>query len=207
MDDFLTKNLQCRLCAREFSSLSVRKSMQPILKTESDFCTIYERETPYFYTVFVCPGCGYAFNEAFTRKPGDHLRKKLVILPDFFSGKRGPSTAQLAYKRAIECARLQRESDLVLAGLYLHLAWIHRLKKEEAREKEALGQSLAYYLGAFEGPDPIDSSRVMYLIGELNRRLGNPKEAVIWYSRVANDKNCSQAMRHRSREAWQSLRD
>jgi hypothetical protein len=206
-DDFITKDLTCRLCGKQFNSLVVRKSAQPVLKTDSDFCIHYERETPYFYNVFVCPACGYAFLESFEKKPGTKMREKLTPLPDFFSDKRDAPTAQLAYKRAIECAKMQKESDMVLASLYLQLSWIMRVKGDEKAEKEAQGEALAYYKGVYEESDLEDASRVMYLIGELNRRLGYLKEAVYWYSRVANDKNSNQATRRMARDAWQSLRD
>lgn len=206
MDDFLAKDLTCLLCGEGFTSLAVRKSRQPVLKTDSDFCMYYEREVPYFYHVYVCPHCGYAFLESFKKKPPGSMLEKITSLPDFFAGKRDAATAELAYRRAIECATLQREGDEVMASLYLQLAWVNRLRGEKEKEKENLGEALAYYIGVYENSDLEDASRVMYLIGELNRRLGDFKKAVFWFSRVANDSGCSQAMRHRARQGWQSLK-
>ncbi|MGM0652770.1 MAG: DUF2225 domain-containing protein [Bacillota bacterium] len=206
MEDFLTKEITCRLCGNGFKSLAVRRSKQTVKSTESDFQAIYERETPYFYYVFVCPNCGYAFMESFKNNPAESMQEKLTPLPDFFSEKRDAATAELAYKRALECARLQREKDAVLASLYLHMAWINRLRGEEEKEKANMAHALSHYIGVYESSDQVDISRVMYLIGELNRRLGNDKEAVQWFSRVVNDDNSSQAMRYRARQAWQALR-
>lgn len=207
LQDFLKKEYSCNLCSNSFTSLTVKKIAQPVSKTDTDFCVYYERETPYFYHVFVCPECGYAFTESFKKKPAENMRQQISPLPDFFSEKRDAPTAQLAYKRAIECARLQRESDTVLASLYLQLSWILRIKGDQAGEKNAQQEALAYYKGAYEGSDLEDASKVMYLIGELYRRLGDQKEAIYWYSRVANDKKSNQAMRRMAREAWQSLRE
>jgi len=134
------------------------------------------------------------------------MKAKLTPLPDFFSEKRDAATAELAYKRAIECALMQREADDIMASLYLQMAWINRLRGDQEKEKTNMGHALSHYTGVYESSDLADVSRVMYLIGELNRRLGNNKEAVQWFSRVANDNNCSQAMRHRARQAWQILR-
>jgi uncharacterized protein len=207
MEDFYTKDLTCELCGREFPSLLVRKSKQAVTKTDSDFCAYYEGEVPYFYHVFICPACGYAFLESFTKKPGNKMKEKLSPLPDFFSGKRDAPTAQLAYKRAIECAKMQREDDAVLASLHLQLGWICRLTGDEQKELAALREALGHYVAVYESSNLPDASKVMYLIGELNRRLGNLKEAVFWYSKVAGDEKCSAAMRRRARDAWQSLRN
>lgn len=207
MEDFLKKEQSCKLCKNKFTSFAVRKSKQPVEKSDSDFCMYYERQTPFFYHVFICPDCGYAFLESFKKEPHDKMLETLTSLPDFFSEKRDASAAELLYKRAIECAKLQREDDQVLAGLYHHLAWIYRYKGDEEKEKAALGEALGYYRGVYENMDIEDPSKVMYLIGDLNRRLGNKREAVNWFSRVANDRKANQAMRHRSREAWQQLRE
>jgi hypothetical protein len=54
----------------------------------------------------------------------------------------------------------------------------------------------------------INNARLMYLIGELHRRLDEPYEAVKWFARVVNDKRIMDAgMIKASREAWQSLRE
>ncbi|MNI97829.1 hypothetical protein D3C73_1565510 [compost metagenome] len=53
-----------------------------------------------------------------------------------------------------------------------------------------------------------NNARLLYLIGELNRRVGNNHEAVKWFSRVINDKNIvDSAMIHASREQWKLLRE
>jgi len=134
------------------------------------------------------------------------MKEKLTALPDFFSDKRDAASAELAYKRAIECAKMQREEDAVLASLYLQMAWINRLRGDEEKEKVNMEQALAHYVDVYEKSELEDASKVMYLIGELNRRLKREKDAIFWFSRVVNDDKSSQAMRHRARQAWQMLR-
>ncbi len=209
MDDFYTKQQSCKLCSCEFETLVARKSKQPVLKTDSDFCTYYERETPFYYNIFVCPRCSYAFLDSF-KKPGDKVQEKLKNnlkpLEDDFSGRRDHELAEKAFLQAIEVAKLQREGDTVLASLYLQLAWIYRFRGEEESEKAMLEEALSYYVEVYEKSDLEDVSKVLYLLGELNRRLDRAKEAVFWFSKVANDEACNEAMRHRARQAWQSLR-
>lgn len=202
MDELYKKNMQCKLCEKKFTSLGVRRSKQQVASTDSDFCIHYKGEVPYFYFVLVCPECGYAFLESF-KNPPDSMRDRLRPMPDMFSGRRNSMSAELAFKRAVECAKMQKESDAVLASLYLHLAWIYRGRGEEEKEKEMLAEALGYYNDVYEKSDIEDPSRVMYLVGELHRRLGRSKEAVFWFSRVVNDKEANPAMRNRARTAWQ----
>ena len=207
MDDFMKKEQTCKVCTKKFTSLLVRKSKQPVVKSDSDFCLYYEKETPFFYHVFICPECGYTFLESFKKDPPPGLREKLTSLPDVFSEKRDASAAELLYKRAIDIARQQKEDDQVLASLHHYLAWAYRFKGDKEKEKTTLSEALAYYRGVYENINVDDPFKVMYLIGDLYGRLGDKNEAVKWFSRVANDKSASQAMRHRSREAWQQLRE
>ncbi len=209
MDDFFTKQLSCKLCESEFEALVARKSKQPVLKADSDFCTHYEREIPFYYNIFVCPRCSYAFLESF-KKPTDQIQEKLKNnlkpLEGDFSGRRDHDLAEKAFLQVIEVAKLQREGDTVLASLYLQLAWIYRFRGDEESEKAMLEEALNYYADVYEKSDLEDVSKVLFLLGELNRRLGRAKEAVFWFSKVANDEACSEAMRHRARQAWQGLR-
>jgi len=207
MEDFLTKDLTCRLCGNEFSSLAVRKSKQMVTKRDNDFCFHYAREVPFYYNVFICPECGYGFLESFEKEPGEKMKEKIAPLEEDYSGKRDNYLAEKAYQRAIECARMQKEGFAVLASLYLQLAWIYRFREDIENEQTMLSEALGYYIDVYEKSDLADASRVMYLIGELNRRLGNNKEAVFWFSRVANDQECKEAMRRLARQAWQSLRE
>jgi len=207
MEDFLNKDLTCRLCDKEFSATVVRKSKQQVLKKDGDFCFHYAKEVPFYYNVFICPHCGYGFLESFEKEPGAGMREKIAPLPEDYSGRRDNDLAEKAYLRAIECAKMQKENFAVLASLYLQLAWIYRFREDGEKEQAALNEALGYYIDVYEKTDMGDPSKIMYLIGELHRRLGKEKEAVKWFSRVANDKEGNQAMRRLARNAWQSLRE
>jgi len=66
--------------------------------------------------------------------------------------------------------------------------------------KKALeGLSDAYYTEAF----PIygmDKYSAMYLIGELNRRLGNPEDSLVWFSNVITTPNVKQNLKELARD-------
>jgi len=66
--------------------------------------------------------------------------------------------------------------------------------------KQALeGLSDAYYAEAF----PIygmDKYSAMYLIGELNRRLGNTEDSLVWFSNVITTPNVKQNLKELARD-------
>jgi hypothetical protein len=53
-----------------------------------------------------------------------------------------------------------------------------------------------------------NDARLLYLIGELNRRTGNFSDAVKWFSRLINDQRIMDAaMIRAAREQWALLRE
>ena len=70
-----------------------------------------------------------------------------------------------------------------------------------------MGYSLESYIRVFEleGVGANDA-RLLYLIGEIHRRLGQFQEAVQWFSRVVQDeKIMDAAMIRASREQWKLI--
>ena len=58
-----------------------------------------------------------------------------------------------------------------------------------------------------EGMD-LNNARLMYLMGELNRRLKRFPDAVKWFSRIINDRKIMDAgMIRASREQWITTRE
>jgi uncharacterized protein len=54
----------------------------------------------------------------------------------------------------------------------------------------------------------VNNARLMYLMGELHRRLGEYHEAVKWFSKVINDKRImDSAMIRACREQWVQTRE
>jgi len=76
-------------------------------------------------------------------------------------------------------------------------------------EDRFLKHALEAYTSLFEGAESeLNDAKLMYLIGELNRRLGNYHEAVRWFSRVVHDKRIMDAnMIRASREQWALITD
>lgn len=195
------KKVKCPFCGTEFETTRMRSSVIKVKEKMTDFGNIYDGECAYLYAVTVCPECTFAaINKEFDTIRADYEPKVLeatkkihqsnVKKPDIF--KTGHSTPEMAAKRhelAIAFTRMRRYSDIgTLAGLCMHLVWIYRLAENHEKEKAAMAEALKAYKDFHEKggdlPDKIGEPGILYLIGELHRRLGDYKEARRYYERA-----------------------
>ncbi|HHU77192.1 MAG TPA: DUF2225 domain-containing protein [Firmicutes bacterium] len=205
------KSFTCLACGHDFKSPKVRRSKYVVSKVDTDFCTYYKKENPLYYNVNICPVCGYGFTEGFTEpgeKTKEELKNKIFKFNIDFTGKRSIDLAILSYRRAIDCALLQRAKNILLAGLTLHTAWLYRFSGDGEPEKKYLAEALNYYKEAYERDTDVQNiGRMLYLMGDLSRRLGNDREAILFFTRVINDKSINDAgIIRMSRERWQDMR-
>lgn len=205
----------CICCEQTFQTSRVRVSFKKSAKTDTDFCIHYKTVNPDYYVVRVCPFCGFSFSENFSDRFTP--KQKQLYLDKLgrnwngldLTGERDWNGAVQSYKLALLCAQIKEEKDRVIAGLLHHIAWLYRYKDNKEQEMRFLQFALDAYVKVFEieGAD-VNNARLMYLIGELNRRLGNYQKAVLWFGRVINDKKIMDAaMIRASREQWVQTRE
>ena len=216
LEPLYTIKIQCVCCERTFETSRVRQSFKKAIRTDSDFCAYYkEGHNPDYYVVRVCPDCGFASTENSLAVLNEVQRKlyreKLGSswTARDYGGKRTWEQALQSYKLALLCAQIVRDKERIIAGLLQHIAWLYRYKDESEQELRFLRYALDSYVRVYEVEGgSVNNARLMYLIGELNRRLDEPYEAVKWFSRVIHDKRIvDAAMIRASREQWQLLRE
>lgn len=207
--------VDCTCCEQTFQTSRVRPSFRKPVRTDSDFCIHYKSFNPDYYVVRVCPFCGFAFTENFSeRMTSKHkqlyyekLGKNWNALD--LTGERDWNAAVQSYKLALLCAQIKEEKDRVIAGMLHHIAWLYRYKGDTEQEKRFLEFALEAYVKVFEteGAD-VNNARLMYLIGEIHRRLGDYRKAVLWFGKVINDKKImDSAMIRACREQWALIRE
>lgn len=180
-----------------------------MLKRDSDFCIHYRGENPIFYSVYVCPKCGYGFTGNFTPpKEKEIFKTEINPLADDLCCSRSVEKAIVAYQTALKCALLGKERETIIAGLHLHLAWLNRFMNNKDEEMKNLKKALEYYEKAVETDRNLENpATVYYLIGEINRRIGDKRKAVKFFAHIINDKNINDPNIIRmSRERWQEIR-
>lgn len=203
-------NVRCSHCKYAFQTSRVRPSFRKGMGTDSDFCVHYKDHNPDYYVVRVCPACGYSFSESFTDSWTDTQAAefKARVANQWgerdYGGERSWEDALETYKLALISAQIKGERERVVAGLLHHIAWLYRYKEQDDNEQKFLKFALDSYTIVYETEEmDYNNVRLMYLLGELNRRLRNYHEAVKWFSRIINDKRIMDAaMIRQSREQW-----
>ncbi len=186
---------------------------------DSDFCTHYQEVNPNFYSVWVCPHCGYAGYDAYfdqlaqgsCDKIAEFLASREVHVD--FSGQRTCEDAIKTFKLALFFATLANFSNSRMATLYLRLGWLYREGQQQSEELEALAKAREYYeLALLKERTPIgnmSSITIEYLIGELYRLTGKLDEALSYLGKVVADRQAQSERRvlEMAREAWHKARD
>ncbi|HYE83455.1 MAG TPA: DUF2225 domain-containing protein [Clostridia bacterium] len=212
-DSLYSKKVTCPICGKQFSSMKAKLNACKVEKKDEDFCTHYVDLNPMYYEIFVCPFCAYSATE---NSFGELNEKEIKLLKEAFSGRtvgrsfcieRGLNDAIAACKLAIHTAELRNAKASVLAGLCLKLAWFYRFAGDKQEEK-FLEYALKNYLEAFNVEEcPIGNLNeisMMYLLGELSRRLGKLNEAIVWFGKAVASPERGQNPRIEklAREQW-----
>lgn len=186
---------ECPVC-NSLVRITKTKSRLTIVDQDSDFCMKYKEINPYYYTVALCPHCGYAASENLFLKLTEQqitefkmLLKNYHVLVDF-SGERTCDQAIIAIKIAIYYAEQLNLGKGNLANLYLKLAWLYREKRDRIQELYSLEKALENFetilerdTGMNTNMDPIT---LEYLVAELKRRTSRIDEALRAFGKVMN---------------------
>lgn len=205
----------CPHCASSFESSRVRPSFKKAARTDTDFCVHYKEINPDYYVVRVCPFCGFASTENSLNKlkPAQKEAFKAKVAGHWtyrdMGGERNWEEALYTYKLALLSCQTVGEKGRVTAGLLHHIAWLYRYNGDEEQEKRFLQYALEEYTRTFETESgELNNARLMYLLGELNRRLKQYNPAVRWFSRVVNDRRIMDSgMIRACREQWAQTRE
>ncbi|OEF96492.1 DUF2225 domain-containing protein [Desulfuribacillus alkaliarsenatis] len=210
-------SVTCPNCTFESKTSKVRSSFVKTKKTDTDFCIHYEGENPDFYLVRVCIACGYAYTDNFKFTTlGKQLQERLnsIITQKWnnhdYGGRRTLKDAITVYKLALLCAQLTEQSDVIIGGLCFKLACFYRFKDNVEQEQRFLQYALDSYMNFFQNESNVNvnEAKMIYLMAEIQRRLGDYRGAVKWFDKVIKDKSITDVgIIRKSREQWQVARD
>jgi uncharacterized protein len=195
------KQINCPVCNEKFEITKVKSKACKISSRDTDFCIYYEGINPILYDIFVCGNCGYAAQadkfETISLHDADIVLKD--ITPKWhkrsFVGERNIDNALVAFKLALYNLQLRMARNSDIAKLCLRIAWLYRLNKDN-KEHEFLEFALRAYTNAFQTEnfpiEKLDENTCMFMIGELNRRVGKLEESVKWFSRLISSPEARQ---------------
>lgn len=214
---FYDKKMKCLYCGSPFVTRRVRSRFSVPYKVDSDFCPHYRdgNYNPHFYFVNVCPECGFAFSEEFSEqfplgtRDAIQLRITKKWTKRDFGQIRDFKQAAEAYMLSILAGSLKKEKNSVMAGLSLRLAWLYRGEDIVDQEKRFLSLALKSYEESFLYSDFTGTSmselKVLFMVGELSRRLGQHDKAVLYFSKIIQHKeaNAEPKIVNLARKQWQ----
>ncbi|GBF12115.1 DUF2225 domain-containing protein [Tepidibacillus sp. HK-1] len=217
MDEvFYEKKVKCLYCKEDFKTLKMRQSKTKVIKRDADYCPYYEGVNPLFYEVNVCPHCGFAFTDSFSpirelknnRIKQDYIDK--IQVPQLCK-KRSIQDAIYCYKLALYTATILEEQNFIIANLCMRIAWINRYLQNKEEELRFLKNALDTYYEIYETEDldkiPMDKYTFIYLIGELQGRLGDYEKMRRWFSMIFEDKNVTPKILKMARDRWNEYKE
>ncbi|MFT8342404.1 MAG: DUF2225 domain-containing protein [Clostridium beijerinckii] len=209
LNHLFDKQIVCPVCNSHFKAKTVKSKSPRVISKDSDFFIRYSVVNPYFYDVLICNSCGYAAMRSDFEKLKLH-KKELVLSnvtpkwkPREYPHILDEKLAIERYKLALLNAMLIDLPNSTKGMISLKIAWMYRLLDNSTQEtlflKQALeGFNTAYMTEIF----PIyglQRDSLMYLLGELNRRLGNNQDALQWYSKTIVNTNSSYKIKEMAR--------
>lgn len=215
VDVLYDKKLRCLYCDANFITKRVRQSRVRLIKRDADFCHQYEGENPYFYEVNVCPHCGFAFTDSFSPlrpEKKEAIKKEYLARIEVLDlcGPRKPQAALLSFKLGLLFANFLEEPMTTIAGLLMRIAWFWRYQGKEEEEKKYLAKALEVYEKTYLTQDldrlPMGKTKLIYLIAELNGRLGKYEEARRWFNMLFSEKNVAPSLNKLAREQWEEYK-
>lgn len=204
------RQVTCPVCENTFKARAVKTSSYRVIKQDSDLFINYALVNPYFYDVWICNSCGYsAMKNDFNKIRNfqiDSIKQKITSK---WHGKNYSDVYDINI--AIERYKLSLLNYFVMdaksskkAMNCLKLAWMYRILEDKTNETIFLKHALEGFNDAYFNEDfPIygmDKFTCMYLIGELNRRVGNSTEALNWFSKVIVTQSVPQRLKDRTRD-------
>lgn len=204
------KTVTCPVCNSTFKTTCVKSKTPRIESKDSDFFIRYTKKVnPYFYDVWLCNSCGYAAMKSDFENLRT-FRKELVMsnispkwTPREYPRILDEKNAIERYKLALLNAMLTSSPDSTKAMISLKIAWMFRLLEDSNSEHTFLRQALEGFKDAYKNePFPIygmQRDSFMYLLGELNRRLGHDQDALLWFSKTIVNTNASYRVKEMAR--------
>ncbi|MFP4687252.1 MAG: DUF2225 domain-containing protein [bacterium] len=214
-----SKELTCPICLKQFKTKRARRSKVVIAGQDSDFCPRYKSEdNPIFYDPTICPKCGYGAMKDDFEDITDH--QKIAVLKNItpkwnkrnYGGRRNVADAIECYRHILENARVMHKKASTLATICMRLAWCYRYN-QDPREDQFVRLALKHYQAAYEKEKlpikKLNAITLLYIIGELNRRLGNTDKALQYFSRVVEHPKRfkNQRIEKMAREQWHKIKD
>lgn len=211
------KTYSCPVCNRSFKARSVKIGKIRLVGKDTDLMPFYENINPLFYDVAICPYCGYGAMISYFDKLRSYQAELILknITPKF-KPKAYPNIYDVdiaieRFKYSLLICAVKNAKSSEKAYNCLKLSWMYRLKNDSENELRFLEFALIGFKEAFEKESfPIcnmDQHTLMYLIGEIARRLGKNDEALLWFGKVIVSRSVKPRIKDMAREQKELIKN
>lgn len=212
-NDLMQKDYDCPICRNRFKASRPRMAKLKLVGVDNDFRPYYEGLDVINYEVVVCNSCGFtALNNTFSDFNTLNIERtrmglRTINVSKSYTIEVTSTEAAERYLAAIQLLEHRQTTDSQYYYLYLRLAWIYRvLDDEDALENEflALRKALFYLEAAYKTEEipffDMDKSNIVFLIGELARRVGDYEKANLYIGKAVFDPLSTEELRDRAKE-------
>lgn len=221
MDEALyLKNLRCNICKNNFKTIKIKSSKLRTVKRDTDFCIHYDGYCPYVYEINVCPYCGYAFSDSSNAKIPKELKIQFIneITKSWkkknYCGERTYLKGVEAYKLAILAGQITKVNKSKISAMCMRIAWIYRIHNDTKGEQRFLKSSVnvleeAFGCEDFSGQGSMDITTAVYLLGEINYRIGEYSKSLKWFNLCLSkyiNRNRRDATTKMIRDRWSDIK-
>ena len=217
---YYQKDIECLHCKQKFKTTKVRSKFIKVESHHTDFQPIYENKeiNPLLYNIFVCEHCGFSFTDEFTKyfAPGvkEIIQEQIANkwAPRTYGNERTIEEGIMTYKLGILSGTLKKEKFVNMAGLALRTAWLYRLQDKQAEETRFLEIARNRYAESYSNDDyngtQMSESRMLYLIAELSRKIGDIEYATRYFSKVIEKQSSSlePTIIEMAKDRWHEIR-
>lgn len=216
-DNLYLKTIKCPVCKKETEIPYPRKGSFRSNKTDTDFMKYYEGLDLSFYSISYCSECGYA---ALSSSFDDITENQRELIIEKISSKWSDDLTKEEYtiddaiklhKLALLNAMVKEAKSGEKALLCLRLSWLYRLKGDKENESRFQKSAVMSFESAYQTETlPIgglDKWHLLYLIGELYRRLGNMEKANIYFGQVLSSTSVPYKLKEMVRDMRELIKE
>ncbi|HBT39872.1 MAG: DUF2225 domain-containing protein [Pseudothermotoga sp.] len=214
MRTFWNKNYVCPVCKNQFEAVRIFSDAIKIKNRESDLKPVYDGVNVLMFQLVSCPKCLYtSFEDDF----GDltslqaetiaRMHEKLKQIEIDLSENKKIRDAAVQYNIAA-AMYVARKKSFRAAESLLKLAWLYRDAGAPDEEKRALERAKELFLKSYMEEDLSEDRQiaVLFYLGEIEKRLGNRKESVRWFSELFRRFSKSGSIYvKQARQEWQEV--
>jgi uncharacterized protein (DUF2225 family) len=198
-------DVECPVCGNHFQGVKLFESKLKQVSHDAELRARFEDIEPVHYKVWVCPRCLYAdfvnrWSDLSTSQKAalkESEAKRAGLVRDLPEPEESAEKAVNDYRLLIESLMEIKAAANTIAGAWLNMAWLYDDLGAAESAADARKQALAAYEKLYleaRSLSPALEVQALYIIGELNKKLGNAKQAHEYLLRVLHYKEHSMAM-------------